>query len=50
MLRFSLAGDQGLEVTAAGYPASQPRHPATGRLEAMKLTGKSGVSCDAGTG
>jgi hypothetical protein len=53
-LKFSLAGNQGLEVIAAGYPASQPvacdTLEPTGSLEASQLAGKSGMSLDATTG
>jgi CSLREA domain-containing protein len=53
-LKFSLAGDQGLEVIAAGYPASQPVACDTlapaGPLEATETAGKSGLSYAAGNG
>jgi hypothetical protein len=47
-LKFSLAGDQGPEVLADGYPASQPvdcdtRQPA-GPLEAANQPGRSALS------
>jgi hypothetical protein len=50
LLKFSLAGDQGLEVIAVGCPdrkpvVSDPVRPA-GPLEATKPTGRSGLRCD----
>ena len=53
-LKFSLAGDQGLEVIAAGYPASRPVDCATlepiGSLEPTEPSGRSGLSYAAGYG
>lgn len=51
-LKFSLAGDQGLAVIAAGYPASQDincrTHQPVGELEPAERPGKSGLSYAAG--
>jgi hypothetical protein len=53
-LKFSLAGDQGLAVIAAGYPASQEincgTHQPVGELEPAARPGKSGLSYAAGNG
>ena len=53
-LTFSLAGDQGLGVIAAGYPASQAvtcdTHQPTGDLEPAGRPAKSGLSYASGTG
>jgi hypothetical protein len=47
-LKFSLTSDQGLEILAISYPASQPVTCATleagGTLEATNLAGQSGLS------
>jgi hypothetical protein len=49
-LKFSLGGDQGLDVVAPGYPASQPLDCATfdpgGELEPVQPAGGSGLSYD----
>jgi CSLREA domain-containing protein len=53
-LKFSLSGDQGLEIIAAGYPASQAvtcdAQQPTGDLEPAEGPGQSGLSYDSGTG
>jgi len=47
-LKFSLAGDQGLDILVAGYPVSQPVVCDTlepyGPLEAASSAGQSGMS------
>ena len=49
-LKFSLAGDQGLDVIASGFPASQPvacdTIQPTGPPEAIKVAGQSGLAYD----
>jgi hypothetical protein len=53
-LKFSLAGDQGLDVIAAGYPASRPVQCVTlepaGPLVATQPPGNSGLRYAAGNG
>jgi predicted outer membrane repeat protein len=53
-LKFSLAGDQGLDIIAEGYPASQPVECATlepaGPLVATQPPGNSGLRYAAGNG
>lgn len=52
-LKFSLGGDQGLAVIAAGYPASQAvtcdTQQPTGNLEPAEEPGQSGLSYDSET-
>ncbi len=52
-LKFSLGGDQGLDIFASGYPKSQPvacaAGASTGLLDATVTAGKSGLRYDAAT-
>jgi PKD repeat protein len=52
-LKFSLGGDQGLDIFAPGYPVSQPIACGAGTLDAVEQTvtaGSSGLSYDPSTG